>query len=96
MRDYSRLTREEMWQRLDAAEDVCVLFGWSPVQHGERADATFEAWLRWGMLGGDSTRKGNPHLTDGVIAAMHARRKATRDANQVAIAWRLAAGETEA
>lgn len=78
MRDYSGLTRGQLEARLDAAEDVAVLFAWCPVQHNQRSDAAFEAWRVWEAIGGDSSRKGNPHLTDEVIADLSARRQETR------------------
>jgi hypothetical protein len=81
MRDYSGLTRQQLEARLDAAEDVCVLFAWSPIGDGVRNDAAFEAWAVWRKNhGGDDSRKGNPHLTDDVIQAMSDRREATRKA----------------
>lgn len=78
MRDYSSLTREELEQRLDAAEDVCVLFAWSPVQYNDRADAAFEMWKKWEDIGGDSTPKVNPHLTDAVITELSQHRQSIR------------------
>jgi hypothetical protein len=81
MRDYSGLTRQQLEARLDAAEDVCVLFAWSPVGDSVRDDAAFEAWKVWRTdHGGDDSRKGNPRLTDNAIQVMSDRREATRKA----------------
>jgi hypothetical protein len=84
LRDYSGLTREQLEARLDAAEDVCVLFAWSPIGDSVPEDAAFEAWMVWrGEHGGDDLRKGNPHLTDEVIQAMAGRRAAIRRATMI-------------
>jgi hypothetical protein len=81
MRDYSGLTRQQLEARLDAAEDVVVLFAWSPIGDGVRDDAAFEAWTVWRKNhGGDDSREGNPHLTDDAIREMSGLRKATRRA----------------
>lgn len=76
MRDYSSLTREELEARLNAAEDVTVMYGWSPAKRSsamtERERATFALWRRWDEMGGDSSPKGSPHLDDAGIAELAA------------------------
>jgi hypothetical protein len=46
--DYSQLDRAELERRCEAAEKVCVLYGWSawtPVT--ERQQATLQLWMDW-------------------------------------------------
>jgi hypothetical protein len=80
MRDYSKLTREQLEQRLNAAEDVVVMWSWCAARdtRGGREAATHELWLWWLGLGGTSERKDNPHLTDELITALAERRHETR------------------
>lgn len=80
MRDYSHLTRPQLEARLNAAEDVVVLWSWSPAQRGQRPDACYELWQFWLGLGGSSDPEANPHLTDGLIETLAQRRQATRGA----------------
>lgn len=65
--------------RLKAAEDVCVMWAWSPTQDSKRDKATHELWRQWTNLSGnDSSPESNPHLTDELIAELAAKRDATR------------------
>ncbi len=73
MRDYTALTREQVEARLNAAEDVCVMYGWSPSKRSsamsERERATYALWRRWtNEFDGDSSPNHNRHLSDAVIA----------------------------
>lgn len=81
MRDYSALSREELEQRLDIAEDVCVMYGWSGSDmRFERHRAAFEIWSLWLQLSGnDLSREANPHLSNDLISRLAARRTATAD-----------------
>lgn len=39
---------QDLQERLDAAEQVCILFGWTGVaDYSERGDATVQAWMDW-------------------------------------------------
>ena len=80
-RDYSKLTREQLEQRLNAAEDVVVMWSWCVARdtEGDREAATHELWLYWLGLGGLPEPKHNRHLNDGLIEALAARRRATRE-----------------
>lgn len=79
-RDYSGLSRDVLEDRLDAAEDVCALLSWTPVDHSERGKALHELWLAWQAAGGDSDQRAHPHLTDQLIAGLAERRDRTRAA----------------
>lgn len=83
MRDYSGLTREQLEARLDAAEDVVVMWAWCPSRstETERDAAAHELWLRWQVLpGADASPAGNRHLSDELVRELAARRAATRAA----------------
>lgn len=52
---YDDLSREELETRLEAAEDVCLLYSWSPSQYDtDRGKATHEVWRVWRKLPGIS------------------------------------------
>jgi len=65
---------ERLRERLKLAENVCVMFGWSPVvdHESERAKATTMLWRRWlDHVGGTFIGEGqHPDLSDAVIAAL--------------------------
>jgi hypothetical protein len=69
-------------ERLQAAEDLCVMYAWSPSRHdSDRDKAAHELWLRWMDVSGNRcTTEENPHLTDELIAGLAAKRDATRNA----------------
>jgi hypothetical protein len=78
MSDYSGLTRTELEQRLAAAEDVCLMVGWTPDTGSDRSCAATELWMRWARLPGVSTHpRDHPELV-GSEASLAARRRATR------------------
>jgi hypothetical protein len=82
-RDYSSLTREQLEARLDVAEDVCVMYAWSPATTmgpaaTDRDKAAHELWVRWEHAGGDSSREANAHLTDELVSELARQRDATR------------------
>lgn len=79
---YGALSRTELETRLSAAEDVCVMYAWSPsVAKTDREKAAHELWAEWFQLSGnDCTTKSNPHLTDELILELAAKRDATRAA----------------
>jgi hypothetical protein len=79
---YGALSRTELETRLAVAEDVCVIYAWSPSRTvTDREKAAHELWDRWSHLAGnDCTAKSNPHLTDELIAELAAKRDATRAA----------------
>lgn len=65
--------------RLAAAEDVCVMFAWSPIVDTDPSKATQELWRRWvDLSGNDCSPDHNPHLTDELISELAAQRDATR------------------
>jgi len=79
--DYSGLSRVELEQRLAVAEDVCLMFGWSPIGDvsSDRNCAATELWQRWARLPGVSIdRQDHPELV-GAEASLVARRRATRE-----------------
>jgi hypothetical protein len=50
-RDYEDMPREQLIERLRAAEDACVYMGWTAVIGGsDRNDAATELWHRWARL----------------------------------------------
>lgn len=53
-------------ERLKAAEDVCVLFSWTPAVDSERGKAAYMLWRRWLEIVGDDfvRRENQPHLGD--------------------------------
>ena len=67
-------------ERLEAAERVCVLYGWSALGDGsDRSKALHELWSEWDDLPGtDSSSAGNPELSDERIAELARRRDETR------------------
>jgi hypothetical protein len=80
--DYSSLIRTELQQRLAAAEDVCLMAGWTAGTDwaSDRSCATTELWMRWARLPGVSTDpQDHPELV-GAEASLAAQRRATRDA----------------
>jgi hypothetical protein len=53
MTNYGDLSRSEIEQRLQAAEDVCVAFGWCGTRDDtDREQAAEELWHRWARLVG--------------------------------------------
>jgi hypothetical protein len=60
------MSGQDLLTRLKAAEDVCVLFGWTGVADSERGKATTQLWQRWvAIVGSDYTqRKAHPDLND--------------------------------
>ncbi|HMM95319.1 hypothetical protein [Phycicoccus sp.] len=86
-RDYSALTRAQLEARLNAAEDVVVLWSWSAARsETERERATFALWEHWLGIGGSSDPKANPHLTDGLIGELARRRAAAEEQARMALA----------
>jgi hypothetical protein len=82
---YADLTREELVDRLERAEDVCVLFAWTGTSsaHGsDRELALTETWMRWAYwVGDDATRPAaNPHLNDEEIRQLAQERRNIRAA----------------
>lgn len=71
---------ERLEARLRAAEDVCVLFAWSPSRMETAPEkAAHELWSRWVEISGnDCTPEKNPHLTDEYVAELAAKRDEIR------------------
>lgn len=81
---FGAMDAETLIERLKAAEDVCVLYGWSAstAHQSDRDKALQELWNRWHDTAGRdaSSRERNPHLTDERIAELARKRDATREA----------------
>lgn len=82
-RDYENMTHEDLVGRLQAAEDVCVLYGWSAATSpdaGDRELATLQLWTEWYDVAGPgaTSKAASPHLTDGVIHDLAEQRRQTR------------------
>lgn len=70
---------ERLETRLRAAEDVCVLVGWTGRGSTHHEKALHELWVKWMEVSGNNcTPEANPHLTDEFIAELAAKRDATR------------------
>lgn len=80
MRDYSDLTREQLEARLDAAEDVCCMVGWTASDHSDRGKALHELWRTWlAQVPEDFTSpKAQPHLNNATVRRLAAQRDKTR------------------
>src|ERR1700734_1302613 len=71
---------DEIRERLEAAERVCVLYGWTGSGNSERGKALYMLWLRWTEVSGnDCSPEANPGLTDDVIADLARQRDDRRD-----------------
>lgn len=66
--EIDRLDETSLRDRLKLAEEVCVLFGWSPShsRESEREYEAFKAWQRWyTYLGEERVRpQGNKRLNE--------------------------------
>ena len=76
-------TREQLIERLNAAEDVCLMFAWSPAQSGPNAtdteNAAHELWSKWVQLPGTSADPGDhPEWSKQDIAELARRREQIR------------------
>lgn len=71
---YASLPREELEARLRAAEDVCVMYAWSPAGPGgsDREKALAMVWRHWyDMVGAKFVEpEAQPHLSDERIAEL--------------------------
>jgi hypothetical protein len=74
---YKGISREELVERLSAAEDLCLMFGWSAAHDDTDRDiAAYVLWSRWHSLAGKFTDPRNhPHLSDKAIAPMVRKRR---------------------
>jgi hypothetical protein len=73
---------EEIRKRLEAAERVCVLYGWTGVtEESERSKALHELWSEWVKMvsPGFTSRAAHPDLSDERIAELAARRDEIRE-----------------
>lgn len=93
MSDFTGLSRDELEQRLRAAEDVCVMVGWTGTGGSERGLAADELWHRWaGIMGHEYTGPAaHPELA-GAEAAL-ARQRTAR--TQATVARMIADGLIE-
>lgn len=66
--------------RLEAAERVCVMFGWTAARmDSDRDKALHELWAEWVSISGVSTSpEDHPDLSDDRIAELARRRDETR------------------
>jgi hypothetical protein len=82
-RPFKNLDSTELVARLRAAEDVCVLYGWTGFHTWptERSKALQELWYKWHDLAGPHVcdRTEHPHLTDEYIVELARKRDATRE-----------------
>jgi hypothetical protein len=78
---------EEIRERLEAAERVCVMYAWtSGVHDNDRSKALFELWRRWvEVSGNDCSPAANPDLGDELIAGLARQRDETRERALAAI-----------
>jgi hypothetical protein len=70
-------------ERLQAAEDVCLMYGWSAGRFESDYDkATHEVWSHWAdLVGGEFlSPQSHPDLNDRRIAELAAERDRKRDA----------------
>jgi hypothetical protein len=67
--------------RLEAAERVCALYGWTGAHHdSDRGKALHELWRQWCDLPGSTPHLvDHPELTEGYIAALARKRDAIRE-----------------
>ena len=80
-RAVENVTLAELKQRLKAAEDLCVMYTWSPAHtESPREKAAFELWMRWSELVGEDFLKAEAHpdLDNRVVAQLAAKRDETR------------------
>lgn len=73
---------EEIRERLEAAERVCVLFGWTSASHdSDRDKALHELWSEWVDLVGSAFTgpDAHPELSDERITALARRRDRIRE-----------------
>jgi enamine deaminase RidA (YjgF/YER057c/UK114 family) len=80
---YDQIPRaiEALRTRLKAAEDTCVMLGWSAARHeGDREKATHELWSRWANIVGSAflAREAHPDLSREEIIRLAAQRDETR------------------
>jgi hypothetical protein len=82
------LSRDELIERLRAAEDVCLMYGWSATTY-ERTDrqiAAYELWRKWYALAADYAEpKNHPHLRDRALRPMIREHRERRAQTQKAI-----------
>lgn len=60
---YSQMDRADLEARLEAAEKVCLFYGWSPSHDGSDPEkATYMAWTAWFALVPDGELAPKPTL----------------------------------
>lgn len=78
---FGTMDAEALIERLKAAEDVCVIYGWtgSTSHRSDRDKALHELWRKWHEIAGPDAcdQDRNPHLTDELIAELARKRDAT-------------------
>lgn len=82
MKEGDTMTNEELLARLEAAERVCLMVGWSAADTvTDRGKAKHELWAEWLAIyesqGGSPSPKAHPDLSDERIRDLAARRDAT-------------------
>ena len=75
----------DLERRLELAERVCLMFGWSPAHADtDRGNAAHELWREWleefERQGGSPFPKDHPDLSDAVVAELSKRRRDIRAA----------------
>jgi hypothetical protein len=75
---------EQLESRLQTAEDVCLMYGWStgnPRYASDREKATYMLWTRWHRIAGvSSSPADHPHLSEERIAELARERDRIREA----------------
>lgn len=72
---------ETLKHRLEAAERVCLMVGWTAADNSERGKALHELWLDWLAISGASTSPADhPELSDERISELALRRDEKRAA----------------
>lgn len=76
-----RLDVERLARRLELAEQVCLMVGWTASDNSDRGKAKHELWATWlreyEAQGGSHEVKAHPELSDARIRELAAQRDAT-------------------
>lgn len=79
---YASLSREELEDRLEAAEALCILYSWTGVRREtDREVAAFELWRKWFAIVGEEflLGKAHPDLQDRALRPLVERGRRIRE-----------------
>ena len=79
---YASLSREELEERLEAAEALCILYSWTGVhRETDREVAAFELWRQWYAIVGEEFLRGKTHpdLGDRALRPLVTQGRQTRE-----------------